>query len=87
MENENSTMLATGSMILGIISVCICGIIGVFGVSFPIAGLLLGVISLRENNGGRKKAISGVTMSLLGIFLMVLSSAIVTMIIWNKIRH
>ena len=87
MENEKTMAPATGSMILGIISVCICGIIGVFGVSFPIAGLLLGVISLRENNGGRKKAIAGVIMSLLGVFLMVLSSAIVTMIIWNKIRH
>ncbi len=87
MENENSTTLATGSMILGIISVCICGIIGVFGVSFPIAGLLLGVISLRENNGGRKKAIAGVAMSLVGIFLIVLLSAIAVMIMWNKIRH
>ncbi len=87
MENENSTTLATGSMILGIISVCLCGIIGVFGVSFPIAGLLLGVISLRENNGGRKKAIAGVAMSLVGIFLIVLLSAIAVMIMWNKIRH
>lgn len=87
MENENSTTLATGSMILGIISVCICGIIGVFGVSFPIAGLLLGVISLRENNRGRKKAIAGVAMSLVGIFLIVLLSAIAVMIMWNKIRH
>lgn len=87
MENENTTTLATGSMILGIISVCICGIIGVFGVSFPIAGLLLGVISLRENNGGRKKAIAGVAMSLVGIFLIVLLSAIAVMIMWNKIRH
>lgn len=87
MENENSTTLATGSMILGIISVCLCGIIGVFDVSFPIAGLLLGVISLRENNGGRKKAIAGVAMSLVGIFLIVLLSAIAVMIMWNKIRH
>lgn len=87
MENEKTMALETGSMILGIISVCICGIIGVFGVSFPIAGLLLGVISLRENNGGRKKAIAGVAMSLVGIFLIVLSSAIAAMIMLNKIRH
>ena len=36
MENENSTTLATGSMILGIISVCICCIFGSGAVALTI---------------------------------------------------
>ncbi len=84
MENEKSTALAMSSMVLGIISIFLGGLIGVFSVSFPTAGLLLGVISIRENCGERKKAIAGVTMSLIGMFLMIVSTVIAMVLIWKR---
>ena len=61
--------LAITSMVLGIVAVCLCWCYGLVSVILAIVGLILGIISLKNNQAGKGMAITGLILSGLGLLL------------------
>jgi len=64
---------AWASMILGILSLLTCCCIPCMSVIFSIAGLILGIISLKEDSGGRGMATAGIVCSGISMFMLCIS--------------
>lgn len=58
--------MAIASMILGIVSVCIC-CFWYIAIFTAIIGLVLGIVSMKKNEGGRGMAIAGIITSIVAI--------------------
>ena len=62
--------MAIASMVLGIVSVCLCCLWYV-SIFTAIIGLVLGIVSMKKSEGGRGMAIAGIITSIVAIVAIV----------------
>lgn len=74
---EKPKGFAIASMILGIFSTFFSCCFGFFTILSSIAGLVLGIVSIKRNEGGKGMAIAGIILSSVGIMF-----SIISIIIW-----
>lgn len=72
MEQKKSVGLAVASMVLGIVSLVFACCIPYVPVIAAIVGLILGIVSLKKNAGGKGMAIAGVVCSIIALIPAVL---------------
>lgn len=81
-SSSNAQILAIASIVLGIIGLCSTLFVGICGVPFPIIGLVLGYLAMKDPNQ-KTLAVIGLTISaitlLLGCVLLLLLGGLTVM--------
>ncbi|MFT4143973.1 MAG: DUF4190 domain-containing protein [Mobilitalea sp.] len=83
--------MAIASLICGIAGLTVSCCMGLIGVAVAVAGLVLGILVLRNHKDGKNMAIVGIVLSSIGIIIGVI--AIISIIFlasnesfWNELR-
>lgn len=70
-QKPQSTGLAIASMVLGIVSI-VFSCVYYISLICAVVGLVLGIVSLKKYNAGRKMAIAGIVTSSVSFFLIII---------------